>query len=54
MSNKDRKTLHSISFFDAYINYDRLAHKYLSDRELTNTKINEYSEEGPGFVDTQN
>jgi hypothetical protein len=52
MSSKDKKTLHTIPFFDHFIDYDNMTKgKYLAERETLNSKIQKYSEEGPGFID---
>jgi hypothetical protein len=55
MSSKDKKTLHCIPFFDSAINYDMMNKKHFTvDRELLNTRIHEYSEEGPTYIDIEN
>lgn len=55
MSARDKKNLNIIPFFEAYINYDKMNKGlYFQERETINSRIHEYSEEGPGFIDIQN
>ena len=55
MSSSDKKNLHSIPFFDTYINYNYFNRgKFMYDRDNLNSKVHTYSEEGNGFIDIQN
>eukprot|EP00347_Sterkiella_histriomuscorum_P008418 403345170 len=57
MSGKQKKTIHSIPFFDSVINYEQLKTRYLQDEETMldlNQYAYKYNEEGNAFIDTQN